>query len=94
MDLGVLIPIVSIALGIPAGVAFMALAMNHARKTQEMKLREKELDKGGDLGPVVDALSHDLHETRVQVAELQERLDFAERMLTAGRPPETGRAMQ
>ncbi len=37
------------------------------------------------LGPVVDALRDDLNETRAQLADMQERLDFAERLLTAGR---------
>jgi uncharacterized membrane protein len=37
------------------------------------------------LGAEVDALRDDLNYTRAQLAEMQERLDFAERMLTAGR---------
>ena len=37
------------------------------------------------MGPVVDALRDDLDDTRGQLAEVQERLDFAERVLTAGR---------
>ena len=52
------------------------------------KLKSKELEMRGDsgeLGPVVDALRDDLDDTRAQLAEVQERLDFAERMLTAGR---------
>ncbi len=45
------------------------------------KLKTKELEMRGsnaELGPVVDALRDDL-------ADMQERLDFAERLLTAGR---------
>ncbi len=52
------------------------------------KLKKTELEtQGGDpeLGPVVDALRDDLNDTRAQLAEMQERLDFAERLLTAGR---------
>ncbi len=56
------------------------------------KLKKKELEiRGSDpeLGPVVDALRDDLADmqehTRAQLAEMQERLDFAERLLTAGR---------
>ncbi len=56
------------------------------------KLKRKELEMRGsdaELGPEVDALRDDLADlqehTRAQLAEMQERLDFAERMLTAGR---------
>ncbi len=52
------------------------------------KLKSKELETPGrstELGPVVDALRDDLDDTRAQLAEVQERLDFAERVLTAGR---------
>ena len=52
------------------------------------KLKSKELETQGsnvELGPVVDALRDDLDDTRAQLAEVQERLDFAERVLTAGR---------
>ncbi len=56
------------------------------------KLKKKELEMGGgdpELGSVVDALRDDLadmqEDTRAQLADMQERLDFAERLLTAGR---------
>ena len=52
------------------------------------RLKKKELQmRGGDpeLGREVDALRDDLNDTRAQLAEMQERLDFAERLLTAGR---------
>ena len=56
------------------------------------KLKKKELEmRGGDpeLGRAVDALRDDLADmqehTRTQLADMQERLDFAERLLTAGR---------
>ncbi len=47
------------------------------------KLKEKELEMRG--GDSVDALRDDLDDTRAQLAEVQERLDFAERLLTSGR---------
>ncbi len=63
------------------------------------KLKKKELETQGsdaELGPVVDELRDDLDDTlarlvdmqehtRAQLADVQERLDFAERLLTAGR---------
>ncbi len=52
------------------------------------KLKKTELEMRGsdpELGPEVDALRDDLDDTRAQLADMQERLDFAERLLTAGR---------
>jgi len=95
MDLSILVPIVAIVFGIPGTAAFMALAMSHTRKMKELKIRERELEVGGsdaELGPVVEALCHDLNDTRAQVAEIQERLDFAERLLTGGSAPENDRS--
>ncbi len=57
------------------------------------KLKKKELETQGsdpELGPEVDALRDDLNDTRAQLAEMQERLDFAERLLTAGREDKSG----
>ncbi len=59
------------------------------------RLKKKALEMRGsdpELGPVVDALRDDVEQlaetqehTRAQLADMQERLDFAERLLTAGR---------
>ena len=87
MDLGILIPIAAIVFGVPGGFAFTALAMRHTRRMKELSLQERQLEMGGadtELGRVVEALSDDLNDTRAAVAELQERLDFAERLLAAG----------
>ncbi len=57
------------------------------------KLKKKELETHGsdpELGPEVDALRDDLNDTRAQLADMQERLDFAERLLTAGREDKSG----
>ena len=57
------------------------------------KLKKKELETQGsdpELGPEVDALRDDLNDTRAQLADMQERLDFAERLLTAGREDKSG----
>ena len=40
----------------------------------------------------VDALRDDLNDTRAMVADMQERLDFAERLLTAGRASQEDRS--
>ena len=90
-----MIPIVAIIVAIPGGVAFMAMIFRHDLRKKEMKLREKELEMRGsdaELGPVVDALRDDLDDTRAQLAEVQERLDFAERLLTAGRGSQEDRS--
>jgi hypothetical protein len=91
MDLSVLIPIAAVVVGVPGFVAFVALMVSHTRKMKELEIRDKELALGGSdatFGPAIDALRDDLIDTRAQVAELQERLDFAERLLTAGSRPE------
>ncbi len=57
------------------------------------KLKKTELEMRGsdpELGPEGDALRDDLNHTRAQLAEMQERLDFAERLLTAGREDKSG----
>ncbi len=59
------------------------------------KLKKKELETRGsdvELGPVVDALREDVDDTRAQLAEMQERLDFAERVLAAGRASQEDRS--
>ncbi len=73
--------IISIVFGTLGGVGVFSLIL-------WFKLKKKELEmRGGDpeLGAVVDALRDDVDDTRAQLADMQERLDFAERLLTAGR---------
>jgi hypothetical protein len=73
--------IVGPIVGVPGIIVFAFLVMRY-------KLKKKELETRGsdpELRPEVDALRDDLNDTRAQLAEMQERLDFAERMLTAGR---------
>lgn len=59
-----------------AGIISTALVVRGQLKKKELEMR------GHDS---VDALRDDLDDTRAQLAEVQERLDFAERVLTAGR---------
>ncbi len=90
MPLG--LQIISVIFGTLGSVGALSLVL-------WFKLKKKELEmRGGDpeLGPVVDALRDDLADmqehTRAQLAEMQERLDFAERLLTAGRASQEDRS--
>ena len=81
---------VSIVMG---SLAFTGIVASSVWAWVHFKLKKKELEiQGGDpeLGREVDALREDLNETRAHLAEMQERLDFAERMLTSGRAPDPG----
>ncbi len=74
------------AIIIPLSVAISSIVITVL--ILRFKLKKKELEVRGsdpELGPVVDALRDDLDDTRAQLAEVQERLDFTERVLTAGR---------
>ncbi len=82
--------IISIIFGTLGGVGVFSLIL-------WFKLKKKELEMRGsdpELGSVVDALRDDLadmqEDTRAQLADMQERLDFAERLLTAGREDKSG----
>ncbi len=58
------------------------------------KLKKTELEMRGsnaESGPEVDALRDDLNDTRAQLADMEERLEFAERLLTAGRASQEDR---
>ncbi len=76
---------VAIIVVFPSIIVFTAMIIR-------FKLRKKELEMRGsdpELGPEVDALRDDLADmqehTQAQLAAMQERLDFAERLLTKGR---------
>ncbi len=72
----------------PSIIVFTLLCLRYNLKKKELSVREKELEMGGsdaELGPVVDELRDDLNDTRARLAEMEERLDFAERLITAGR---------
>lgn len=72
----------------PSIIVFTVLCLRYNLKKRELAVREKELEMRGsdaEWGPVVDALRDDADDTRAQLADIQERLDFAERLLTAGR---------
>ena len=62
-------------------IVVTVLILRYKLKRRELEMR----DSDPELGQEVDALRDDLNETRAQLAEVQERLDFAERVLAAGR---------
>ena len=88
MDLSVLIPIVAVAIGVPGFVAFVAVIAGHTRKMKELAIRDRELESpvGDGAWEAIDALRNDLGEARAEVAEMQERLDFTERLLSTREP--------
>ena len=72
----------------PSIILFTVLCLRYNLKKKELAVREKELEMRGsdaELGPVVDELRDDLNDTRARLTEMEERLDYAERLLTAGR---------
>ena len=75
------VALAGLLVGIPGIIGFTALIMRFHLKRKELEMRGSD----AELGPVVDALRDDLNDTRAQLADMQERLDFAERLLTAGR---------
>ena len=79
----------------PSIIVFTLLIIRFKLKKKELEVREKELEMRGsdaELGPVVDALRDDADDTRAQLADMQERLDFAERVLATGRESQEGRS--
>ncbi len=78
--------IVSVIFGVSGSVLALALILRFRLKKKELEVRGSD----PELGPEVDALRDDLNDTRAQLADMQERLDFAERLLTAGREDKSG----
>ncbi len=93
MPLGLQIIIVIFATIGSVGALSVILDFKH--KKNELEMRGKKTK----LGPVVDALRDDVEQladmqehTRAQLAEMQERLDFTERLLAAGRASQEDRS--
>ena len=87
--------IVGPIVGVPGVVVFTFLVMRYKLKKKELEMRGSD----AELGPVVDALRDDLEQladmqehTRAQLVDMQERLDFAERLLAAGRASQVDRS--
>ena len=76
----------------PSIIVFTLLILRYKLKKKELEVRGGD----GELGSVVDALRDDLADmqehTQAQLAEIQERLDFAERLLAAGRASQEDRS--
>jgi Tfp pilus assembly protein PilO len=73
----VLLPIMAM------GIAVAAIVSSSILKIQRMRLEEARL-RAGDSGEV-DALARQLSDLQHDVIEMQERLDFAERILAQSR---------
>jgi hypothetical protein len=83
----VFIPIV--ALSIPlAGIIFHGLQKVARLRIEEAKVKAGALD--GQSAAELTALREEVGDVRRELAEVQERLDFAERLLTSGRATEYG----
>ncbi len=87
LDPDVVGSIVGPIVGVPGIIVFALLVMRYKLKKKELEMRGSD----PELGPEVDALRDDLNDTRAQLADMQERLDFAERLLTAGRASQEDR---
>ncbi len=86
--------IVGPIVGVPGLIVALVVILRFKLKKKEMEMREKELEMRGsdpELGTVVDALRDDLNDTLAQLADMQERLDFTERLL-AGRAAQEDRS--
>ncbi len=80
--------IVGVIVGVPGIIVFTYMILRFKLKKKELEMRGSD----AELGPVVDELRDDLNDTRAQWADMQERLDFAERLLTAGRASQEDRS--
>ncbi len=82
-------PLIFAFVGLPLSfIVITVLIIRYKLKKTELEMR----GNNAELGPVVDALRDDADDTRAQLADIQERLDFAERLLTAGRASQEDRS--
>ncbi len=88
----VALQIISVIFGTLGSVGALSVILYFKHKKNELEMRGSD----AGLGPVVDELRDDLDHTQARLADMQEhtqaqladvqkRLDFAERLLTAGR---------
>lgn len=84
MDFAVFIPIVALCIPV-AGIIFHGLEKVARLRVEEAKVKAGVVD--GQPAAELAALREEMGDVRRELAEVQERLDFAERLLTSGRPP-------
>jgi hypothetical protein len=88
MEEQMLLPLIPIfALAIPlAGVVFYGLQKLARTRLEEARLRAGVLDKGSEAE--IAALRDEVGDLRRELSDVQERMDFAERLLSQARGPE------
>jgi hypothetical protein len=64
---------------------FTALILRFKLKKKELELRGSDPELGREVDALRDEMADLQEHTHTQLADMQERLDFAERLLTAGR---------
>jgi len=80
-----LIPIFALAIPL-AGIVFYGLQRLARTRLEEARLRAGVLDRGAETE--IAALRDDAGDLRRELSELQERMDFAERLLSQARDME------
>lgn len=83
--IALLIPIIALAIPL-AGVIFFGLQKLARTRLEEARLRAGTLDRGAETEIV--ALRDDVGDLRRELSDLQERMDFAERLLSQAREVE------
>jgi hypothetical protein len=77
--------IVAILVLFPSVVVFTALILRFKLKKKELEIRGSDPELGREVDALRDEMADLQEHTHTQLADMQERLDFAERLLTAGR---------
>ena len=83
----VFIPIVALSIPV-AAIVFRGLQNMAKLRIEEAKVKAGMLDGQGSTE--LAELREEMGDVRRELSEVQERLDFAERLLTSGRAPEPG----
>jgi hypothetical protein len=79
------IPIMALAIPV-AAIIFHGLQKLARTRLEEARLRAGGMD--GETGAEIEALRQEVGELRRDLGDVQERLDFAERLLSQTRDPE------